>query len=519
MTVDPELHFQEVVSVSADARSQFETFQPTSVLSGQELSKQLEMSLGDTLQSQPGVAARSFGPGPSRPVIRGLSGDRVLILQDGQRMSDLSSQSGDHGVTTNPAAAQRIEVVRGPATLLYGANAIGGLVNIITDDIPTHPITGVTGNATFDLGSAADEGGGAMDVRAGNGKVAFHAGGGGRRSGDVDTPEGEIVNSQSRSGFGNVGLSWTGTHGYFGGSYGYDDTKYGAPVVEEGQIQLTPRKHSFSLRGGAQGLSGAFDGYRATLSVRRYKHEELEGEEVGTAFKNNTAEVELMGSHRAVGRLKGSIGAWVLDRAFDAVGAEALSPAVDQGGFAAFLYEEVTWPHVTFQFGGRVDRTKYEPSGEANRDFTSGSGSVGLLLRPAAADDKLTFAISLARAARNPALEELFYYGPHPGNFAFEVGNPDLKPEHAVGFDVSLRWRSARASGGDHLFPERHPRLRVHGPGDRRRVRGATRGIRGAVSGPQISVRKKASPRNSRSSSTSAPTAFFRASKRTPIFK
>jgi iron complex outermembrane receptor protein len=380
-------------------------------------------------------------------VIRGLSGDRVLILQDGQRMSDLSSQSGDHGVTTNPAAAQRIEVVRGPATLLYGANAIGGLVNIITDDIPTQPITGVTGNATFDLGSAAEEGGGAMDVRAGNGKVAFHAGGGGRRSGDVDTPEGEIVNSQSRSGFGNAGLSWTGAHGYFGGSYGYDDMKYGAPVVEDGLIQLTPRKHSFSLRGGAQGLSGAFDGYRATLSVRRYKHEELEGEEVGTAFKNNTAEVELMASHRAIGKMKGSIGAWVLDRAFDATGAEALSPAVDQGGFAAFLYEEVTWPHVTFQFGGRVDRTKYEPNGEASRDFTSGSGSVGLLLRPAAADDKLTFAISLARAARNPALEELFYYGAHPGNFAFEIGNPDLEPEHAVGFDVSLRWRSARASG------------------------------------------------------------------------
>ena len=124
------------MSVSAEARSQFEAFQPTSVLAGQELTKQLEMSLGATLENQPGVASRSFGPAPARPVIRGLDGDRVLILQDGQRMGDLSSQSGDHGVTINPAAAQRIEVVRGPATLLYGANAIGGLVNVITDDIP-----------------------------------------------------------------------------------------------------------------------------------------------------------------------------------------------------------------------------------------------------------------------------------------------------------------------------------------------------------------------------------------------
>lgn len=447
VTVDPDLHFEEVVTVAGESRSQFETFQPTAVLSGQELTKQIEMSLGGTLESQPGVAARSFGPAPSRPVIRGLSGDRVQILQDGQRMSDLSSQSGDHGVTVNPAAARRIEVVRGPATLLYGANAIGGLVNIITEDIPTRPVTRPNGNFTFDLGSAAREGGAAGDMQVGNGTFALHAGGGGRRSGDVDTPEGEVVNSQSRSGFGNVGLSWTGAKGYFGGSYGYDDTKYGIPVIEEGQVQLTPRRHAFSLRGGAQDLTGAFDGFRGTFSARRYKHDELEGDAVGTAFTNDTNEIELMGSHRALGRLKGSVGGSFADRAFDAIGAEALSPAVDQRGFAAFVYEELTWPHVTVQFGGRVDRTNYEPNGEPERDFTSGSGSVGLLLRPAAADDRLTVAISAARAARNPALEELFYFGAHPGNFAFEVGNPNLDPEHAFGFDLSLRWRAPRASG------------------------------------------------------------------------
>jgi iron complex outermembrane recepter protein len=445
--VDPDIRFHEVVSVSADSRSQFEAFQPTSVLAGQELAKQLEMSLGATLESQPGVASRSFGPAPARPVIRGLDGDRVLILQDGQRMGDLSSQSGDHGVTVNPAAAQRIEVVRGPATLLYGANAIGGLVNVITEDIPTRPVQGAAGNLTFDLGSAAKEGAAAADIQVGNGRFALHAGGGGRRSRDVDTPEGEVPNSQSRSGFGNVGLSWTGAKGYFGGSYGYDDSKYGVPVVEEGQVQLTPRRHAFSLRGGAQGLGGAFDAFRATLAVRRYKHDELEGDEVGTAFRNDTAEIEVMGSHRAIGRLKGSLGAWALDRAFDAVGAEALSPAVDQRAFAAFLYEEVTWPHVTFQFGGRVDHSRYRPNGEDDRTFTSGSGSLGLLFRPAAANDKLTLALSVARAARNPALEELFYFGAHPGNFAFEIGNPGLRPEHAVGVDLALRWRGPRASG------------------------------------------------------------------------
>jgi iron complex outermembrane receptor protein len=447
LTVDPELHFEEVVSVSAQARSQFEAYQPTSVLVGQELDKQLEMSLGATLENQPGVASRSFGPAPARPVVRGLDGDRVLILQDGQRMGDLSSQSGDHGVTVNPAAAQRIEVVRGPATLLYGANAIGGLVNVISEDIPTGRVNGASGNAIIDLGTAARESAGAADLRVGNGQFALHLGGGGRRSGDVDTPDGEVDNSQSRSGFGNLGAAWTGERTYFGGSYGYDDTKYGIPVVEGGILQLTPRRHSFALRAGGQGLDGAFDAFRATLSLRRYKHDELEGDEVGTAFKNDTAEVEVMGSHRAAGRLKGSIGAWALDRAFDAQGAEALSPAVDQRGFAAFAYEEVTWPHVTFQFGGRVDNAKFEPAGEPERDFTNVSGSVGLLLRPQAANDRLTVAASLARAARNPALEELFFFGLHHGNFAIELGNPDLESERALGFDLSLRWRGSRASG------------------------------------------------------------------------
>ena len=447
VAVDPELHFEEVVSVSADVRSQFDTFQPTSVLAGQELTKRLAMSLGATLENQPGVAARSFGPAPARPVIRGLDGDRVLILQDGQQLGDLSSQSGDHGVSINPAAAQRIEVVRGPATLLYGANAIGGLVNIITDEIPTEPSTGTHGNFTIDLGSAAREGAGAGDVHVGNGSFALHVGGGGRRSGDVHTPEGSVDNSQSRNGFANVGLAWTGTNRYFGGSYGYDDTRYGIPVVEGGILQLTPRRHAFTLRGGGENLTGPFDSFRATLGVRRYKHDELEGDEVGTAFTNNTAELEVMGSHRAVGRLKGSLGGWLLDRGFDARGEEALSPAVDQRGFATFLYEELTWPHLTFQFGGRADHAAFTTGDGMERDFTNASGSIGLLFRPAAADDRLTLAFSLARAARHPALEELFFFGVHHGNFALEVGNPDLQSERALGFDLSLRWRSSRASG------------------------------------------------------------------------
>ncbi|HEY8549994.1 MAG TPA: TonB-dependent receptor [Vicinamibacterales bacterium] len=447
LVVEPDLHFQEVVSVGPARRSQFEAYQPTTVLDGQELTKQLEPSLGETLQYQPGVTTRSLGPSPARPVIRGLDGDRILILQDGQRTGDLSSQSGDHGVAVNPAAAQRIEVVRGPATLLYGANAIGGLVNVITDEIPTSPERGAGGNIVLDLGSAAAQAGAAGDVHVGNGSLALHVGGGGRRSGDVGTPLGDVENSQSRSGFGTVGLAWTRENGYFGGSYGYDDTRFGIPVIEEGRLQMTPRRHAFTLRSGGQNLGGALQAFRATLAHRRYRHDELVGSEIGTQFRNDTTEIEVMGSHRALGRLQGSVGGWFLDRAFDAIGEEALSPAVDQRGFAAFLYEELTWPHVTVQFGARVDHTRFGPAGEPSRTFTTGSFSTGVAWRPAAARDAVTLAASLARAARNPALEELFFFGPHHGNFAFEVGNPDLASEKALGFDLSLRWRTGRFSG------------------------------------------------------------------------
>jgi iron complex outermembrane recepter protein len=445
LEVDLDLHFAEVLSVSPNPRAQFESYQPTSVLSATDLNRELQETIGATLQSQPGVSARSLGPGPSRPVIRGLDGDRVLVLQDGQRMGDLSSQSGDHGVPVNPASAQRIEVVRGPATLLYGANAIGGLVNIVTDQIPTEKVTGPTGSFTFNAGTNSEPLGGAGDVHLGNGRFALHLGGGSQRSDSYHSPDGAVLNSQSRSGFVNVGGGWTGDRQYAGLSYGYDDTKYGVPVLEEGTISLTPRRHAFSVRAGGQGLGGTLTSYRATLGVRRYQHTELEGEEIGTRFTNNTVEAELMAGHRPLGRLAGSLGGWFLNREFTATGAEALSPPVDQRTLAVFLYEEVAWPHFTLQFGGRVDRTAFEPARILpERDFTEVSGSIGALIRPRAANDNFVIAASVARAARNPALEELYFFGPHPGNLTFEIGNPDLKPERALGFDLSLRTRTNR---------------------------------------------------------------------------
>jgi iron complex outermembrane receptor protein len=446
--LEREVHYTEVVSVSPTARDPFEAYQATSVLSGQQLTQQLESSLGATLERQPGVAERSLGPGPSRPVIRGLDGDRVLILEDGQRVGDLSSQSGDHGVPVNPASASRIEVVRGPATLLYGANAIGGLVNVISENVPTTPVSGTHGAFVLDLGSAAREGAASADLRWGNGRWAVHAGGSGKRNGDFSTPAGRVENTQSRGGFGNLGASWTSQRGFAGASYGYDDTRYGVPVIEGGQVELTPRRHVIAGKAGLSNLTGLVEGFRANYASRRYRHEEIVGGEVGTRFENDTDEFDVLVRHRKAGRFSGTVGAWLLNRDFAAVGEEALSPPVHERAAAAFFYEEVGWPHVTFQFGARVNTVAFDPEEDLpSRRFTDVSGSLGLLYRPEMANDKLTVAVSLARAARNPALEELYFFGPHPGNFAFEAGNASLNSEKALGLDVSLRWRASRVSG------------------------------------------------------------------------
>lgn len=439
-----DLHFTEVVSVGPQPRDPFEAYQPTSVLSGQELAIKLESSLGAMLSHEPGVAERSLGGGPSRPVIRGQDGDRVLILQNSQRTGDISSQSADHGIALNPAAATQVEVVRGPATLLYGANAIGGLVNVISEQIPTRPVTQVTGRAQVDLASNGAQAGTAADISVGNGVWALNAGGSGSRMGDVGTPLGDVDNSHTRGAFGSLGLSRTTQQGYLGASVSLDDTRYGVPVVEGGGIELNPRRRVLNVRGERRDLPGVFDSVRGSIAHHRYRHEELDEGVPLTFFRNDLLDVDVRATHRPIGRVTGTVGISGYGRHFDVEGAEDLSPRVDQRMLSLFTYQEVSWAHATLQFGGRYDRATYEPrDGLRARDFDNVSFSAGTLLRPT---DRSVIAVSFARAARNPALEELYFFGPHPGNFTFEIGNADLESEVAYGLDLSYRLRLSRVS-------------------------------------------------------------------------
>ncbi len=453
-----QVHFTESLTVSPSGRDTFEAYQPTTVVGAEELQQRLSGSLGDTLGAQVGVNVRSFGPGPARPVIRGLDGDRVLVLENGARTGDLSSQSGDHGVTLDPAEATQIEVVRGPATLLYGSNALGGVVNLISDEIPRRPVKGLHGALTAQGATVDDTAGAAGDLVFGDGRWAGRVSGTARRAGDTATPAGVVPNSRSRTWGAGASLARTGQDGFIGASYQYLDTDYGVPFVEEGGTTLTPRRHRVDLRAERRDLGGFVTGFKLQGGFRDYRHEEREADgAVATAFKNRFWEGELLTSHRAVGRLTGTLGVWGTHRDYSSAGAEALAPPTRQRTLAGFVYEELKFKHLELQFGARLEHSAFEPDAAAlpgredlrARGFTSLSGSAGLL---AYLREDLTFAFSAARASRSPSLEELYNFGPHAGNFAFEIGNPGLSEEVGLGLDASLRYRSPRLTAEATFF-------------------------------------------------------------------
>ncbi len=499
-TIDFVLSLETVhenLTVTANASgttTTFESFNAITSLDGVEIAKNLGTSLADALATAPGVSKRSFGPGSGRPIIRGFDGDRVLVMKDGIRTGDLSSQSGDHGVSVDAASLDRLEVVKGPATLLYGSNAIGGVVNAISpqDAFRVSPFVGSLGGLTFDAGSADESVGANGSIQYGSGGWTIWAGGGARRSGDYKTPDTTIENSASRLQNGRAGFGYVGSRVFFSAGGTIEDGRFGIPFAglfhhghgdeedEEGeeeheaQVDITSVRKDFRADIGLRNLSSAFlDTAKLTFAYTDYAHDELEIEEgiesIGTQFSNKTATLRAELEQKRRGRLTGRMGAEWFRRDFEAVGGEALAPPTLQHTLAGFVYEEMGFDKFRLQFGGRVEHTRYDVSarpeaededhGEGeddheapavrDRSFTALSGSFGLHTNIGANG---AFVVNLSGASRAPALEELYNFGPHVGNLAFEIGNPDLKVERTLGLDVSLRSRAAKAQGEVNLF-------------------------------------------------------------------
>ncbi|MBI4877188.1 MAG: TonB-dependent receptor [Acidobacteria bacterium] len=450
------MHEHITVTASAQEETTFESFQAVATVETLDLASKAAASLGDALERETGVAKRSFGPGASRPVIRGFDGDRVAILQDGMSTGTLSSQSGDHAEPVDVTSVERIEVVRGPATLLYGSNAIGGVVNVISGhhEVHAHAHPGVRGSLAASAGSANALGGGNGSFEAGSGKWLLSGGGGALRTGDYHTPAGTVENSHTRIAHTAASIGRFDEKRYFRLGYGVYDGRYGIPPVPAGDSEAGPvdekwRRHNLRLSAGFQELGRLAGGLTLQLNYSDWNHKEMAEEHIQTEFFNRVLGYRGVFDQAPRGRWSGRFGFQGQYRDYSVIGEEALTPPVRQNSVAAFALEEFRLERFRLQLGGRVENSRYSPHGLRPRSFTGFSGSAGLHA-PLWKDG--AFVASFSHSYRAPAIEELYNVGPHPGNLAYEVGNPDLRRERGDGAEVAVRQQSRRLRGEAGVF-------------------------------------------------------------------
>lgn len=444
---------QEQVTVTATGAQQSisSSIQSVDVIGSVDLAKKSPVSLGEALDGELGIAKRSFGPGTARPVIRGFDGDRVLVLQDGKRVGGLGFESGDHAEPVDVLTVERIEIVKGPATLLYGSNAIGGVVNAISGHDTAHP--GFNGYLTGVGSSNNKQAGGSGGIEYGTEKWLFWANGSGQRASDYTTPIGRVPNSFSREGTVSTGIGYYPDKGFIRFNYTFNKRRYGIPVdpseVDPEVVFLNPRRHSFEFRGGFRESASFLEAGTFSLQYNNYAHSEIDGETglVNTSFKNNTWLFDGLFDQRKYGRLSGRFGAWGQHRQFEAVGDEALAPPTRQNSFALFALESLDFDRLALQFGARVEHNGYNPQTTLqhgplpDRGFTGFSGAIGLRV-PTWTNG--AFVANYSHSYRAPSLEELYNNGPHPGNLAFEIGDPTLTRELGNGLDFGVRHSSKR---------------------------------------------------------------------------
>lgn len=440
-----------VVTGSLTERGAAEALHPVNVLAGDKLQRRLRETLGATLASEPGVTVTSMGPATSQPVIRGLSGDRVLILEDGVRVGDMSSGGADHATATDGAAARRVEVLRGPGALLYGSNALGGVVNVIRDEIPLDQVHHLHGTATLQ-GRTVNQGmqAGVSGVTPITERVPIRFEFTGRTAGDLATPVGDLANTGMEAWAAGVGTSLVQDWGAVGAAVRYHSNEYGIPGGfvgghEEG-VRVEMERASTKGRLHLERPVGPFRSLDVDGAFTWYRHSELEAPGViGTFFKRQAASAEAVARHGGDGALTGgAVGVRASWERHDFAGSLSTSDA-HMGTLAAFALEEMEFGPLRLEAGVRYDWARVDPIQKnptsrigdvRTRTFHAASGSVGALVR---VTDWMAVGGSAARAFRVPNVNELFSEGPHLAAYIFEVGNPDLGTEVGTGFDGFVR--------------------------------------------------------------------------------
>ncbi len=442
---------------------------PSSVLSGDGLVLRRGSTLGETLDGLPGVSSSYFGPNANRPVIRGQDGDRIRVLSNAGASLDASSLSFDHAVPIDPLVVERIEVLRGPAALLYGGSAVGGVVNAIDNRIPRAAVGAPTGSAEFRLGGASTERGAGALVEAGGAGFALHADGFWRRTDDLRVPAFDrpvdggserrkrIVNSASRADGGALGGSLVWDHGYLGASVDSYRNTYG--TVAEEDVTLRMQRNKLAIAGEVRSLNGPIRSVRGQLQSTDYQHQEIEGTgAVGTTFNNKGSDGRLELEHAplalAGGSLHGVFGVQAENARFSALGEEAFVPSTKTAQTAGFVFEEFALGNVKLTAGARVERTQVDSSGDAagavepkfgpvsSRRFGTRSAAVGGLwiLAP-----QWQLSGNAAYTERAPTYAELYANGVHIATAAFERGNADIGKEKGANVDIALEWKEGES--------------------------------------------------------------------------
>lgn len=496
-----DYHVDRPIVVTAPFVESLDILAGTSAISGDKLAQNTRAQIGDTLTALPGVSATSFAPGASRPVLRGFQGPRVRVLTDGIGALDVSNTSVDHAVSIDALTAQRVEVLRGPAVLLFGGNAIGGAVNVIDKRIPREVLNDEPFHfdALAGYGSAEDDAffGASLDLAIAD-QWVFHIDGSYRDSGDREigdgfqlSPElraevletvaeeidegnleeseefqeiadqrGFVPNSAVRTKTAGAGIAYIGEGGSFGFSVGHYETDYGVPgrpgaehhheedddddgdhEEEEAPVSIALEQFRADFRGSVK-MGGFFDELRVRAGYSDYKHVEFEGDEVGTRFFSEGIEARTELVQADQDGWRGVIGGQLLIRDFNAIGAEAFVPKNSTESWALFTVQEVDLGDIEVEGSARYEFTRVEAQViNFERDFDAFSAALGLAYAPD--NSGLRVGANLSRAVRAPSAEELLSNGPHIATQAFEIGNPNFVTEKSWGGELYARYQSA----------------------------------------------------------------------------
>ncbi len=476
---DHEAIGPDIVVTGIFARDRADVLSGTSVVTAEDLNRELRSTIGETLARQAGVSATSFGPNASRPVLRGFQGERVRVLADGIGSFDVSNTSVDHAVVVNPLNADRIEVLRGPAALLFGSSAIGGVVNVIDSRIPRSvPTEAIHVDAIGTYGSAANErsGGTRIDVPLGD-KFVVHLDGtytktGNLRtggfiltpairaaalaSGDLDIADladlkGKLPNSAGRTWEVAGGAALITGNGNLGFAVSRYDSLYGVPArysvdpaIAAEEVRLDVRQTRVDLRGEVNPSSGFLEAIKFRGGYADYAHNELgDTGEIGTTFTNDGWEGRLELLQRERGGWRGAIGGQFFVRNLNIVGEEKFLPKSESQQFGLFTLQSLDLGIVRAEAGGRVERSILSAKEDVilgnpdlRRTFTAVSGSLGGNIEIAA---NWRIGLNGSYTQRAPSAEELFANGPHAGTQAFEVGDPNFAKEKSTGIEATLR--------------------------------------------------------------------------------